>query len=1612
MVLWLLALNLVGLLVLMAGRARGVAVVLVLANGAAAAWLGPTNVFGPLSRGEIPDITSAGTWGTALLGLNVLGAVLAFLEARRGSRVAASALFAVDGIVLSVWGCALMSNPTLVDPGQQVRQIKDYRAVADAVDEARLRRTITELASFGSRVTGYPGADRAAQTIARAFREMGLEDVREERFRAAVPMDRGAALQVDGQAQPIRLACLWPNLVRTPTLPREGLRGRLIYGGYARPADFNGQEVEGSIVLLEHDCRAEWLNAFLLGARAVIFIEPDGPMRPEAEAKFLTVPADAPRFWISRREGRALANLLQSSSSSSSSSNPLASEDEESRTRTRTRTIEATLTARMDWVNAEGVNVVASLPPARSATAGLSSRALPSTVGQADRGTPTDVVVISAYYDSMSVVPAVAPGAEQACSVAALLELARTLRQYPLPRRVVFVATSGHGQALAGVRDFIRANVLPTEGGGRAPLDVAAFIALDLSSQSRRVGIFYKGCFVDQLESIQPWFSHLGQRWSQWATEASQALRWEPATAFVDCINQAFGRNWRTYMPAPMALESEMATLAGRVGIAFATTDDARLAIDSPLDTAERVNYGNLAAQVRLLCCVVPNMFNSEGPFIRKAPGNFWARLRTRAVEFNFRKDYLPNEPLPGALICLQQTQPKKSLCGVRGEPILLADEKGQAVLDGVAEQRAVGWWRANVTLGAFCLDLETGAVVYAPDLGAEGAKNYPIITRMNSLEKSSTVVCFPSRALTFYDLADQRYYVPFDTISVLDAGTNSSPTSFGYLLPRNPPWISTTETCCVVFARPGARLRILMGAGPIGKRLLLLNASPQHPLGTGFEIGAQGSTIARTPLQAARDMWLLDDERIANFRRHGLENPRVASLHAQAERQLAVADKALQERDYAAFLSGARAAWALEARIYPEVVGTANDVVWGLIYYLILVLPFSVFMERLLIGAKKVTSRVLGTTAVFVVVFLLLAVFHPAFSVSISPLMVLLAFIVLTLSVVVLTLVVRRFEELMAARRAAASGVHSADVSRLSAALTAFVLGLGNLRKRPVRTSLTAATLILLAFSLLSLTAVVQYLQQTVIPFPHVDARYEGLLLRGRQWQPISVIALDVLRNEFGKQGAVVPRAWYYSDRTGERSAVPVTGGPGHKTIYVTALLGLTPAETGVTRPQEALLAGRWLEQGKMEALLPDSMAKSLGFEPVGKALGATITCFGSSFKVVGLLNAKKVPGITDLDGEPITPVDNVLMAQRRQQQGPPDPNEFEEYIHLVADTTAVVPYEFLIGVSGSLRSIALRVTKTAEVSTLLHDLMPRTELTLFAGRGGRTDLFSTRGSFAITGVWSLIVPTLLAVLIVFNTMLGSLYERTREIAILTSIGLAPKHVGALFLAESLVHAVIGTVMGYLLGQAVTRVMHTYQLLPGLQLNYSSTATVLLSIFIIAVVVASSIYPSVQARRLAVPGLEVRWQLPEAVADVIQIELPFTVSEETALGVNAYLQEYFQAHTEAALGGFAAADVQLDCSGDPPKPNLRIAMTAWLSPYDVGVSQRVALETVLLPDGLFYGIHLRLERLSGDQGSWRRLNRHFTDLIRRQFLIWRILRPEARAAYRERIQSRLVSTG
>jgi len=149
-----------------------------------------------------------------------------------------------------------------------------------------------------------------------------------------------------------------------------------------------------------------------------------------------------------------------------------------------------------------------------------------------------------------------------------------------------------------------------------------------------------------------------------------------------------------------------------------------------------------------------------------------------------------------------------------------------------------------------------------------------------------------------------------------------------------------------------------------------------------------------------------------------------------------------------------------------------------GVVFYFILLIPFAFFMERLLIGAADVRRRIAGFAVIFFVVFAILRFVHPAFNLSSSPYIILLGFIILAMGVLVLVIVVRKFNEQIRKMKQAATGIQQADIGRLDASYAAVVLGISYLRKRKTRTTLTAITLTLLTFTVLSFTSIQSSLQ------------------------------------------------------------------------------------------------------------------------------------------------------------------------------------------------------------------------------------------------------------------------------------------------------------------------------------------------------------------------------------------------------------------------------------------------------------------------------------------------------------------------------------------------------
>ncbi len=292
---------------------------------------------------------------------------------------------------------------------------------------------------------------------------------------------------------------------------------------------------------------------------------------------------------------------------------------------------------------------------------------------------------------------------------------------------------------------------------------------------------------------------------------------------------------------------------------------------------------------------------------------------------------------------------------------------------------------------------------------------------------------------------------------------------------------------------------------------MVLINADAAHPSGEGFEttdLAALGPLAFRNAL----DLYALNQHRQRDLERFGVSNDIVKTLQAASEPECAAAIAAEKSHDYPAMFAATDALWSLQSQVYETLIDTSNGIIKAVIFLLLALIPFSYFLERLLIGATNVYKQILWFGGIFLLMTSALA-FHPAFRISSAPLMILLAFFILILSSTVVYILWGKFEEEIARLQGAGAAAHSISLRRGAVFGAAVRLGLSNMRRRGMRTALTLATLVLLTFTLLCFTSVrnvVQLSPQDVAP-QSATPPPPGILLRQRGWRTLPDEALSL---------------------------------------------------------------------------------------------------------------------------------------------------------------------------------------------------------------------------------------------------------------------------------------------------------------------------------------------------------------------------------------------------------------------------------------------------------------------------------------------------------------------
>ena len=1465
--------------------------------------------------------------------------------------------------LLTCLACLGWSAPS----DDQVKKI--YRDLLPQVRLDRIREDYVAISKLGSRLAGSKAESKTFDYAEECFRSLKATNIHREPFTVTIP-DPDAVGKLEIGRQRIDLLPLWPNLVRTSTC---NLNCPIIYGGNGSLEALRGLDVAGSAVVEEFGVGAGWKNAAKLGASAIIFLEPNTMPRGDAENKFSAVPLSVPRFYLPLQSAGPVLQACQAHQA-------------------------VHISCRQDWVQRTSYNLIADLP------------------GN-DPADQTEAIVQIAYADSMSIVPGMAPGAESIGGLAGLLETARIFSSRPHARTLRLVVSGAHFMALRGVREYVQKRM---DSNDNPPL---LCLTLDLSSGSRSIGSYARGWFYDYRDEEEDNVRQLSRLFRAHADHLAEVMDVSPArVVLVDAVNNGDDRTWKNNIPGKFALDCEPLITSGMNALTFMTVEDSRERVDTPFDTLDRVDVSNVRRQIQTVAAMLHHALNDTSdrsetsdyrlaitpakPVGMSLTGGF-STLTGNVAIYDANKSFVPDTPVPGAIAGVLAKQ--KTMMGVRGDMFQAVDAHANYKIVGVAPKTAYSddsRWITRIV--AFHMDPITGNIDYAPSWGTYGDDTYHIEFPLKTSERSSPLVVFHCVAVDLYDLVDPQDLQALQWVWIGDAATGAHPQDYGFLGPgfdtKFSPEIEDTQ---VLFVRPDSRYFVLAQGGPGASRLILTNSKLGNEAGIGY-VPSPGR-FADVPLHTAEDIVAINATRLARFKKYRIVSKGITDLQAQAEQEIKEAKASQAVRDWPEAERHARAAWGLALRSHPILQSTANDVVNGVIFYLFLLIPFSYFMERLLVGNQLLSKQLTFAVAFFIGAFILLRLIHPAFEIVSNPAMIFVAFVMGTLSLIVISFILGKFEASLKAVRQAQSGVHEVDIKRSSVAMAAFNLGVSNMRRRKARTILTTLTLVVMTFIVLSFTSIVQELSLNEYS-SNTPARYSGILLRSPGLDPMQLAMYRQLTNEFSGRGVVVRRAAYYGADIGTTGVLTLQR--ADRSAEVRAMAGFEAGEVDVLHPQDALLpGGRWFKPGERDVMiLPQRIAQQLKVDPdeVGKA---KVSYAGVDYTVIGIIDSGFMRALVDLDGDGIMPADFSL-SNKYQQESASTTKAFRSYLRLDPSACFILPTETALSLGADIRNMAVSFAKPEQTRHALDTLMPRLRINLYGsvpnGNGGlEVRQFSIFESSKGVGLGLVLVQLVIASVFVLNTMVASVYERTKEIAIFSSIGLAPNHIAMLFFAESLVYGVLGAVIGYFVAQTSAKIIVSTGALPGLTLNFSSTSAVMSAVIVMAVVLASTIYPARKASEIAAPAMNEEVFETDPEGDVWNLPLPFSIGTAEAGPLIRFLGEWLKAYEEYTIGDFVTANTTTEVIRDENElnPQFRVSTVAWLAPYDLGISQTLVLTASPAHVPGVYVLDLQLARLAGDPENWPVVNKRFLANLRKQFLTWRTLGPEHRKKYIEALK-------
>jgi len=1501
------------------------------------------------------------------------------------------------------------------------------------IDFSNVLKHIEFFSNLGSRVTGYEGFYNAAKYIKNYWGDVLGLNVIEEKFRIASPIVKKYSLKVEIPNEGViktEAYPLWPNHVNPCPYKSPENGDRLVYVEQGLPEDFDGLNVDGAFVLMDFNNRWYWKNVALFNGKGVIFLEPEDTIGTQAVQKVFSVPINFPRLYITGEAASLLKEKILKHGE-----------------------LKIWINSLMVWENVEAANIIAVIegtdPNLMKEVAIIGAYYDSwSIVPQLSPGA-TDSMGIS-FLMEMARLLKLNPPKRTVWLVAfaghyqALAGAREFIEDHfnELREKIKMMISLD----LASDSDIVAAYATGVMYGYNRPRDLIQYY----DGWMRQIS-----AWLDEIESETKETVHFidGVRWVRppWIANSppfEPFLKYFEAEVFTEaCYGGGLGfvttNAFRKYQYTPFDTFSRIKpeNLRRQIAILWPVIYNS-VNIDSiPYPLYPRrfgaVDHGLVTATLQLgVYNKTINMFNdyanenavifvSVGPTMGSTTSIVAVGLQPAAYVGASQSIIVQ-----GVTVGLFAAPPTvgsggtittASLSAPLGFTVVLKpDENGRVELKGIKPL-------TGVDAQGYVLDPETGKIICATDTGPFGTGIFRLGGLFGQPSSAAAPTLTPglggisylmeagawARAFTVQVVHGHRYIPLFNASSIallgffdplLLTGPQSLSVeilnfiSHSYFVWRD---VLSTWPEAMVFMEPNVPAEIVVRSQ--GKIIAVLNnATSFNPEGQGYKL-PHGETLIVTVLDAIKNIFYLTNYRGGFLESKMSVNPKMLLFLSLMRQYMQLADDAAKSGAKGRFYSYSIAAWQYALSAYDASLSLLYDVVQTASFFFFVCVAFIIFVTRFI--GKKITGglkQILVILALFATANFVLSLIHPGYTISSNIWMLLNGLSVIFYVILLLYVIIDELNSALSSVSVSMLGFHRSDIERGTVLISALSMGIENLKKRPLRTMLSLSTIII------TITAMTLFTTIGVMVFSYArplgSAPYTGVLLKRPPQQlsmPISEIYTislpDVMSINLTNFSAM-PRAWIYP------SGQSLFLSWGGNASGIRGIMAITVDEAqmlkGAIKPGKGFT---FVPEIKYSVLMAESLAERLG-QMLGYQIepGKTkINIYGINMTVVGILDKDFATAILskDLDQNSIVMPDPLSTGLTGL------------YSPLDLDTVIIVPYDFAMECL-NVQPNAIRLSSESPQLSLasIFDKSFKMALTFpfeisYGVKDDVAGAVTKRDIYSLGGMENLLIPLLLSSLTILSMMLSAVYERRREIATLSTVGLSPSHIGAIFVMESIALAFLGSFLGYVIGAGVTSILWNLRMFPqSLVPNVSSGVIVIVMGIMMLATIISSIYPMMKASSLATPSLMRKWRIgSKPVGDQWSIELPFSATSDEASGLLCFISEYFEAFATERAGLFMLlSPIELT-----QKENAQVLKAhLQLSPFDAGIIQNLHIIAKMVSAEM-YGFEILIERLHGVESLWTTANRSLIGEIRKQFLIWRALSSKEKKSYIEKAVAR-----